>query len=206
MAKDPLLPLALATGADAGARAGPDIPPPVGGGDPSASAPPVTLALPSGAVEEPTGDRDRDLPSSGTRGAVPSPPVSPALSSLKLCDLKPAWPALFPEISARHSWVGFADIDMILGDLDAELATLQESDELLVPAAMYPHPLANGNFLLFRSTGKMLRVFERIPGWRKALSSRRYAVLDEWWGQTPSLADVLYEMMLNGSLVVRPTR
>lgn len=132
--------------------------------------------------------------------------VSPALSSLKLCDLKPAWPALFPEISARHSWVGFADIDMILGDLDAELATLQESDELLVPAAMYPHPLANGNFLLFRSTGKMLRVFERIPGWRKALSSRRYAVLDEWWGQTPSLADVLYEMMLNGSLVVRPTR
>jgi hypothetical protein len=114
----------------------------------------------------------------------------------------------------------------VYGDLDGEIARLQEGDELLVPAGMYPQPLANGNLMLFRSTHKLLHAWERIPGWRtarapalappsppplsspasrldQALADPRYRALDEWWGVRPSFSDILYDMTLDGNLVAR---
>jgi len=131
--------------------------------------------------------------------------VSIRLTHRKMCDLKPTWPALFPELARLHEWVGFSDLDVVYGDLDGEIARLQEGDELLVPAGMYPQPLANGNLMLFRSTHKLLHAWERIPGWRTALADPRYRALDEWWGVRPSFSDILYDMTLDGNLVARPT-
>ena len=99
----------------------------------------------------------------------------------KICDLKPMWPVLFPEISARHEWVGFADADVLFGDLAAEVDLLTASDDLLVPSSWHPYPLANGNFMLFRSTARVLQAF-RGAGWREAVRSPGYSVFDEWLG------------------------
>ena len=99
----------------------------------------------------------------------------------KICDLKPMWPALFPEVSARHEWVGFADADVLFGDLAAEVDLLTARDDLLVPSSWHPYPLANGNFMLFRSTERVLHAF-RGAGWREAVRSPGYSVFDEWLG------------------------
>ena len=40
----------------------------------------------------------------------------------KLCDLVPMWPALFPELSARHAFIGITEQDMLPGDLSSEFA------------------------------------------------------------------------------------
>ena len=59
----------------------------------------------------------------------------------KLCDLKPMWAALFPELSSRHAWVGYADNDIVWGNLTAEVAALSDDDdELLTPSNYFPSP------------------------------------------------------------------
>jgi len=123
----------------------------------------------------------------------------------KLCDLKPMWPALFPELVAKHEWIGFGDYDILYGDLDAELARLLPSDELLVPLGYFPTPLANGNLLLMRTTDKMVQAFRRSPSWRAALEADEVVAFDEWWGRE-AMWDVYQEMALGGELRARPTQ
>ena len=53
------------------------------------------------------------------------------MDSRKMCDLKPLWAALFPEIAGRHAWIGYADSDILFGNLSSEVAELQPEDEIL---------------------------------------------------------------------------
>ena len=124
----------------------------------------------------------------------------------KICDLNPMWPALFPEVSARHEWGGFADADVLFGDLAAEVDLLTASDDLLVPSSWHPYPLANGNFMLFRATERVLHAF-RGAGWREAVRSPGYSVFDEWHGRgsATDFGHALLEMHLNGKLRPKPT-
>ena len=134
-------------------------------------------------------------------------------SGRKVCDLKPMWPALFPELTERHAWIGYADTDVIFGDLSSEVERLSDSDDLLTPQMFYPHPLSNGNFLLMRTSQKMVNAFRRSKGWQKMLHSY-YMGFDEWgtitrnngipWGSR-SMAAVYQDMLLAGDLRVQPT-
>ena len=124
----------------------------------------------------------------------------------KLCDLKPLWPAMFPELSARHAWIGYADSDILFGDLASEVARLRPEDELLVPASFYPQPLSNGNFLLMRATAKMMRAYERSENLQSMLHAFRYQGFDEWGlSRRGSMMSVYQDMLLSGQLGVRPT-
>ncbi|KAL1510676.1 hypothetical protein AB1Y20_006972 [Prymnesium parvum] len=139
-----------------------------------------------------------------------------ALSPRKLCDLKPMWPLLFApwwRAHAKYEWVGFADADIIPGDLSAEVAALDASrDDLLVPSMFFPQPLSNGNFMLFRVTPRppdLLRAFEGAPAWRAAVASPRYFAFDEWWGPlgaSHSFSGALHALTWSGRLSPRPTR
>ena len=53
------------------------------------------------------------------------------LSHRKMCDLKPMWPALFPELTSRHKWIAHADYDILFGRL---------ADEVPVAATNMPSP------------------------------------------------------------------
>lgn len=125
----------------------------------------------------------------------------------KLCDMKPMWAALFPELRARHEWIGYSDHDILLGDLASEIATLRADDELLTPMAWFPQPLTNGNLLLVRTTPKMVYAFRRSPAWRAALRQPQIYVFDEHWGTSgPGMHHVYHDMQLGGELSARPTR
>lgn len=125
----------------------------------------------------------------------------------KLCDMKPMWAALFPELRARHEWIGYSDHDILLGDLAAEVQALLPQDELLTPAAWFPQPLTNGNLLLIRTTPKMVYAFKRSPAWRTALRQRSIYVFDEHWGSSgPGMHHVYHSMLMSGELRARPTQ
>ena len=123
----------------------------------------------------------------------------------KLCDMKPLWPALLAELSARHEWIGYADTDVLLGDLNAEITRLHADDELLVPMEFFPHPLANGNLLLMRSASKLLYAFNRSNTWHQVLRDPLYDQYDEFGFEPPSIAAIFQGMLLGGELIARPT-
>lgn len=123
----------------------------------------------------------------------------------KLCDLKPMWPTLFPELAGLHEWIGFADHDIIFGDLDSEIEAVREDVDLLVPKGFFPQPLANGNLMLFRTTSKMLQAFKNGGNWQEVVRNHNYLGFDEWWGVKPSMMEILAEMQLGGELRAAPT-
>ena len=127
----------------------------------------------------------------------------------KLCDLKPMWPALFPELTARHKWVGWADNDILFArGLAAEVAALHDDDDLLVPAPWnLPHALSNGQFLLMRAVPRMVHAFRLSDGLVAILSTPEYIVYDEWYGRHPenSFGAVLEGMALQDALRIRTT-
>ena len=59
----------------------------------------------------------------------------------KLCDMKPMWAAIFPELTARHTFIGYSDHDILLGDLASEVARLQPDEDMLTPMAWFPQSL-----------------------------------------------------------------
>ena len=138
------------------------------------------------------------------------PELKHELSGRKLCDLKPMWPAMMPELVSRHNWIGFADSDIIFGNLSAEVVRLQPEDELLVPQAFFPQPLANGNLVIMRTIPKMIMAFRRSPHWRVAAQTNYYQAFDEWghaeseWGAS-TMAKVYLDMLLEDNLRARPT-
>lgn len=139
------------------------------------------------------------------------PPVE--LTKYKLCDLKPMLPALFPEIASRHAWVGYADSDILWGDLASEVEALQPHHDLLVPSMFFPSPLANGNLLLMRSSQRLLHAFTRSSSWLGALQQKKYFGFDEWYMSNEqrknypagSFFEVLHGMYLAGELNPKPT-
>lgn len=125
----------------------------------------------------------------------------------KLCDMKPMWAALFPELTARHEFIGYSDHDILLGDLASEVRTLAAEDDMLTPLAWFPQPITNGNLLLVRTVPKMVHAFRRSQAWRSALRQRSIWVFDEHWGSSgASMHHVYHHMLLGGELRVRPTR
>ena len=131
----------------------------------------------------------------------------------KLCDMKPMWAALFPELTARHEFIGYSDHDILLGNLASEVRRLSDEDDMLTPLAWFPQPLTNGNLLLVRTVPKMVHAFRRSPVWRDALRQRSIWVFDEHWGTAAGLQSgsggsmhhVYHAMLLGGELRVRPT-
>ena len=124
-----------------------------------------------------------------------------------ICDLKPMWPALFPEVAAAHEFVGYADLDVLFGDLASEVRALRPGDDLLAPSSWFPAPLSNGNFLLLRSAPRVLDLFRDHPGWRDAVTNPAYDVYDEWHGPRPghTFMSALLEAHLDGKLKPKPT-
>ena len=124
----------------------------------------------------------------------------------KLCDLVPMWPALFPELSARHKFIGITEHDMLPGDLSAEFARLQEQDDMMIPLERFPQPLTDANFMVFRATAKMMHAYRRVPGWKHVITRPLHVRFDEWVVEPPSIMVAFQEMLLASEIRVLPAQ
>lgn len=124
----------------------------------------------------------------------------------KLCDLVPMWPALFPELSARHAFVGITEHDMLPGNLTAEFRRLRDDDDMMLPLERFPQPLTDANFMVYRSTPKMLHAYRRVPNWEQVVASNKHVRFDEWVVEPPSIMVAFQQMLFRSELKVTPAQ
>ena len=94
----------------------------------------------------------------------------------KLCDIKPAYGFLFPEITKGYSFWGYGDIDVMYGDLGHFLTNkLLEAYDIF---SFRPEYLT-GALTIFRNVKKMNQLFMQSRDYRTVFSQSEYFNFDE---------------------------
>lgn len=117
----------------------------------------------------------------------------------KLCDFRPMYGDLFAEYVEGYPFWGYADNDMVFGDLSRFL-----TEDIL---AKHDKIFSRGHLTLYRNTPKMNLLFQQDGGlasWREVVSSPQSMVFDEWNGihkiaQTHAIETYLEEVILDVS-------
>jgi len=94
----------------------------------------------------------------------------------KLCDYKPAYGFLFPEIIKGYDFWGHGDIDVIFGNIRNFISdTILNSHDLICAR----HDFLTGYFQLFRNNEKMNTLFMQSKDCEKVFSSSKHYCFDE---------------------------
>jgi hypothetical protein len=94
----------------------------------------------------------------------------------KLCDFKPAYGYIFPEIVARYDFWGMADIDIVYGNIRGFM-----TDEIISAYDIINsrHDYITGSFCLFRNCEKVNSLFMQSKDYKKVFSSPIHYCFDE---------------------------
>lgn len=94
----------------------------------------------------------------------------------KICDFKPAYGFLFPEIIEKYEYWGLCDLDVIFGNIRDFL-----TDEMLdeYDFISLRHDYATGCFMLFRNNEFMNTLFMKSKDYKEVLSSPKHYCFDE---------------------------
>jgi hypothetical protein len=94
----------------------------------------------------------------------------------KLCDFKPTYGFLFPEIIKGYDFWGHADLDVVYGNIRNFITPGILSDYDLVSSR---HDYITGTFCLFRNNVQMNTLFRESKDYKMVLSSERNFCFDE---------------------------
>ena len=105
--------------------------------------------------------------------------IHPDLSvphAYKLCDLRPFYALLFPELVQGYDFWGYCDIDLVFGNMDDLLTPkrLAETDVFFADAHM-----VMGHFALYRNNPEINILGKRIPDYLKRLAALDHTYMDE---------------------------
>ncbi len=94
----------------------------------------------------------------------------------KLCDFKPAYGFLFPEVVKGYDFWGHGDIDVVYGNIRNFM-----TEELLSAYDVISsrHDYITGTFCLFRNTPDMNRLFMQSRDYREVFSHAEHYCFDE---------------------------
>jgi hypothetical protein len=94
----------------------------------------------------------------------------------KLCDFKPAYGFLFPEIIAGYDYWGQSDLDIVFGDIRGFI-----SDDMLTVYDFISvrHDYTTGCFALYKNTEKMNKFFMRSKDFKTVFSNPEHFCFDE---------------------------
>ena len=139
----------------------------------------------------------------------------------KLCDLKPFYALLFPELVDGHDFWGYCDLDLVLGDISALVCEQRLKD---VDVFFADEKMVMGHFALFRNDPKINQIARRIPGYMERLLATKAMFVDEAgmeevvasspdvrWSMAHSLSESQLTVNANGKMMgqtngVRGTR
>lgn len=94
----------------------------------------------------------------------------------KLCDFKPAYGFIFPEVINGYDFWGHGDIDVVYGNIrDFITEELLGAFDIISPRPDW----VPGCFLLFKNTEKMNTLFMQSKDYRKIFTSSRHFCFDE---------------------------
>lgn len=96
-------------------------------------------------------------------------------SSYKMCDLKPFYPIIHEEDVKNYEFVGFGDIDLLLGDMNAYLEPILDKIDVFSTHA----DRVSGHFFFLRNNEKFTHLGYKIRNWRELLSAPNNLGIDE---------------------------
>lgn len=103
--------------------------------------------------------------------------IKPLLNSgYKVCDFRPAFAVLFSEILGTHSYWGYCDIDLILGETNRFLSFINYQDYDIISCR--PEWIT-GSFALFKNTPKINRLFQGSNKFAEVFKSQVFMSFDE---------------------------
>lgn len=94
----------------------------------------------------------------------------------KLCDFKPAYAFLFPELIAGYDFWGHSDIDIVYGDIRKFITANILNNYDVVSSR---HDYITGSFCLYRNKEDINTLFTESRDYKKVLSSERNFCFDE---------------------------
>ena len=94
----------------------------------------------------------------------------------KLCDLKPAYGFLFPEILKSYDFWGHGDIDMVYGNI-RDFMTDEILDNYDIISSR--HDYVAGTFSLYKNTDQMNKLFMQSKDYRKVFTNPEHFCFDE---------------------------
>ena len=97
-------------------------------------------------------------------------------SPYKLCDLKPFLGLIHPEISSKYEFWGFADIDLLYGNLKIVVNDLNLKKYDVITT--HTNRVA-GHFTIVRSNSKLTNSCLNIPNWEELLCNKNHMSIDE---------------------------
>ena len=108
----------------------------------------------------------------------------------KLCDFKPAYGFLFPEIIKRYDFWGHGDIDVVYGNIRNFM-----TDEILNEYDIISsrHDYITGTFCLFKNNEKMNTLFMQSKDYKLVFSSADHFCFDE--------CNFLFQELQNGASI-----
>ena len=108
----------------------------------------------------------------------------------KLCDFKPAYGFLFPEIVKGYDFWGHGDIDVLYGNIRNFM-----SDEVLNSYDIISsrHDYITGTFCLYRNNKKINSLFKQSKDYKKVLASKEHFCFDE--------CNFLFQELQNGASI-----
>jgi hypothetical protein len=108
----------------------------------------------------------------------------------KLCDFKPAYGYLFPEIIKGYDFWGHGDIDVVYGDIRGFMTqdVLKTYDVI-----SSRHDYITGTFCLYRNNKKINSLFKQSKDYKKVLASKEHFCFDE--------CNFLFQELQNGASI-----
>lgn len=94
----------------------------------------------------------------------------------KLCDFKPAYGFLFPEIISKYDYWGQSDLDIVFGDIRGFI-----TDEMLnvYDFISVRHDYTTGCFALYKNSEKMNKFFMRSKDYKLVFTNSEHFCFDE---------------------------
>ena len=94
----------------------------------------------------------------------------------KLCDFKPAYGLIFPELIEGYDFWGHGDIDVIFGRIRNFITNEVLNYHDLISVR---HDVLTGYFTLFRNQSKMNELFRKSKDYKKVFTSAKHYCFDE---------------------------
>ncbi len=115
----------------------------------------------------------------------------------KLCDFKPAYAYLFPELIEGYGFWGYTDIDLIFGNIRAFI-----TDDILNAYELISvrHDFLTGYFQVFKNNEKMNTLFMKSKDYKKVFSSKENFCFDETNYQFEAFAEKVPVNQINSEI------
>lgn len=97
------------------------------------------------------------------------------MGAYKVCDFRPAFAELFPEVVAGHAFWGWGDIDVVYGNIQRFVEPLLNDHDVISFMQM---PFSNHTCFL-RNTPRLTGLFREATGWQADMGNTQHTAFDD---------------------------